>query len=153
MHEKITCFHLKHPLFTQIANCRVLCSLLQKYSRSWRQVQPNVSWNCLATACAVKNIFLHLVFRWLALLHKLCKFPSYIRWSRGGIKLSNLCFAEFYTLQWRWFDLTYWLQLTAIQPFCKIFESDPLNSITATVAPVSWWKCAVYRAPRDYILS
>ena len=34
-------------------NYRVLCSLLQKYSRSWRRVQPNVSWNCLATACAV----------------------------------------------------------------------------------------------------
>ena len=37
-------------------NCRVLCSLLQKYSRSWRRVQPNVSWNCLATACAVGTI-------------------------------------------------------------------------------------------------
>ena len=43
--------------------CRVLCILLQKYSHSWRRVQPNVSWNCLATARAVGTIFLHPVFR------------------------------------------------------------------------------------------
>ena len=63
-------------------NCRVLCSLLQKYSRSWRRVQPNVSWNCLATACAVGTIFLHLVFSGSLAL---CKFPSYVRWSRAAI--------------------------------------------------------------------
>ena len=39
-------------------NYRVLCSLLHKYSCSWRRVQPNVSWNCLAKACAEGTILL-----------------------------------------------------------------------------------------------
>jgi len=62
-------------IYTSVRNYRVLCSLLQKYSRSWRRVQPNVSWNCLATACA----------KWLAM----CKFPSIVRWSRAVIAPAN----------------------------------------------------------------
>ena len=38
------------------ANCTIPGSLLQKYSCPWRRVQPNVRWNCLATACAVGAI-------------------------------------------------------------------------------------------------
>ena len=48
--------HRKERTTQAVNKYRVLCSLLQKYSRSWRRVQPNVSWNCLATACAVVTI-------------------------------------------------------------------------------------------------
>ena len=43
-----------HPWYLQ-----TLCSM-QKYSSSWRRVQLNVGWNCLATACAVGNILFTL---------------------------------------------------------------------------------------------
>jgi len=57
--------------------------LLQNYSNSWRRVQPNVSWYCLATACASCS---RKHPGWLAM----CRFPFNIRWSRAGIE-PHLC--------------------------------------------------------------
>ena len=56
LQNKWSYIYTKEKLCRQ-SNCRVLCSLLQKYSSSWRRVQPNFSWNCRAAACAVKTIF------------------------------------------------------------------------------------------------
>jgi len=68
VHMYYTCYVMKLPLLTwhqqqhgpRISlHMRKLHSTLQlavKVLSSWRRVQPNVSWNCLATACPVGTI-------------------------------------------------------------------------------------------------